>query len=242
MLFAGPRQSERPCCRSDRSRTRLTRRKPYSRVLRVILPQAWLDSTLKLCCSTIPSIIYNAIPRRSRKCERQRQHQEPTAAATPEQKCFLNSQQLPTAGSRRHVQQLPAAKRTSLRRQTLAHATPKAVVQEGEGEGEGESHSQGTASPCLLLSNGGPYGVRRLPPPASDISDDILNTMRLRQEQLEVRRERIAATRRAIVKRQKVVIECIIHGSTRQVKEAEYQKRQLDLALKLQCDRIMELE
>ena len=242
MLFASPRQSERPCGRSDRSRTRLTRRKPYSRVLRVMLPQAWLDSTLKLCCSTIPSIIYNAIPRRSRKSERQRQHQEPTAAATPEQACFLNSQQLPTAGSSLHVQQLPAAKRTSLRRQTLAHATPKAVVQEGEGEGEGESHSQGTAPPCLLLSNGGPYRVRRLPPPASDISDDILNTMRLRQEQLEVRRERIAATRRAIVKRQKVVIECIIHGSTRQVKEAEYQKRQLDLALKLQCDRIMELE
>lgn len=240
MLFASPRQSERPCGRSDRSRTRLTRRKPYSRVLRVILPQAWLDSTLKLCCSTIPSIIYNAIPRRYRKREPQRQHQEPTAAATPEQECFLNSQQLPTAGSRLHVQQLPAAKRTSLRRQTLAHATPKAVVQEGEGEGE--SHSQGTASPCLPLSNGGPYGVRRLPPPASDISDDILNTMRLRQEQLEVRRRRIAATRRAIVKRQKVVIECIIHGSTRQVKEAEYQKRQLDLALKLQCDRIMELE
>ena len=241
MLFASPRQSERPCGHSDRSRTRLTRRKPYSRVLRVMLPQAWLDSTLKLCCSTIPSIIHNAIPRRSRKRERQRQHQEPTAAATPEQECFLNSQQLPTAGSRLHVQQLPAAKRTSLRRQTLAHATPKAVVQEGEGE-EGESHSQGTASPCLPLSNGGPYGVRRLPPPASDISDDILNTMRLRQEQLEVRRRRIAATRRAIVKRQKVVIECIIHGSTRQVKEAEYQKRQLDLALKLQCDRIMELE
>ena len=242
MLFASPRQSERPCGRSDRSRTRLTRGKPYSRVLRVMLPQAWLDSTLKLCCSTIPSIIYNAIPRRSRKRERQRQHQEPTAAATPEQACFLNSQQLPTAGSSLHVQQLPAAKPTSLHRQTLAHATPKAVVQEGEGEGEGESHSQGTASPCLLLSNGGPYGVRRLPPPASDISDDILNTMRLRQEQLEVRRERIAVTRRAIVKRQKVVIECIIHGSTRQVKEAEYQKRQLDLALKLQCDRIMELE
>lgn len=245
MLFASPRQSERPCGRSDRSRTRPTRRKPYSRVLRVMLPQAWLDSTLKLCCSTIPSIIYNAIPRRSRKRERQRQHQEPTAAATPEQECFLNSQQLLTAGSRLHVQQLPAAKRTSLRRQTLAHATPKAVVQEGgegEGEGEGESHSQGTASPCLPLSNGGPYGVRRLPPPASDIPDDILNTMRLRQEQLEVRRRQIAATRRAIVKRQKVVIECIIHGSTRQVKEAEYQKRQLDLALKLQCDRIMELE
>ena len=240
MLFASPRQSERPCGRSDRSRTRLTRRKPYSRVLRVILPQAWLDSTLKLCCSTIPSIIYNAIPRRYRKRERQQQHQEPTAAATPEQACFLNSQQLPTAGSRLHVQQLPAAKPTSLHRQTLAHATPKAVVQEGEGEGE--SHSQGTASPCLPLSNGGPYGVRRLPPPASDIPDDILNTMRLRQEQLEVRRRRIAATRRAIVKRQKVVIECIIHGSTRQVKEAEYQKRQLDLALKLQCDRIMELE
>jgi hypothetical protein len=239
MLFASPRQSERPCGRSDRSRTRLTRRKPYSRVLRAMLPQAWLDSTLKLCCSTIPSIIYNAIPRRYRKRERQRQHQEPTAAATPEQACFLNSQQFPTAGSRLPVQQLPAAKRTSLRRQTSAHATPKAVVQEGEGEGE--SHSQGTASPCLPLSNGGPYGVRRLPPPASDISDDILN-MRLRQEQLEVRRERIAATRRAIVKRQKVVIECIIHGSTRQVKEAEYQKRQLDLALKLQCDRIMELE
>jgi hypothetical protein len=237
MLFASPRQSERPCGRSDRSRTRLTRRKRYSRVLHAMLPQAWLDSTLKLCCSTIPSIIYNAIPRRSRKSERQRQHQEPTAAATPEQECFLNSQQLPTAGS---SLQLPAAKRTSLRRQTSAHATPKAVVQEGEGEGE--SHSQGTASPCLPLSNGGPYGVRRLPPPASDIPDDILNTMRLRQEQLEVRRERIAATRRAIVKRQKVVIECIIHGSTRQVKEAEYQKRQLDLALKLQCDRIMELE
>jgi hypothetical protein len=118
------------------------------------------------------------------------------------------------------------------------------VVQEGEREeeGEGESHSQGIASPCLTLSNGGPYGVQRLPPPASDIPDDILNTMRLRQEQLEVRRRRIAATRRAIVKRQKAVIECIIHGSTRQVKEAEYQKRQLDLALKLQCDRIMELE
>ena len=242
MLFASPRQSERPCGRSDRSRTRLTRRKPYSRVLSVMLPQAWLDSTLKLCCSTIPSIIHNAIPRRSRKRERQRQHQEPTAAATPEQECFLNSQQLPTAGSRLHVQQLPAAKRTSLHRQALAHATPKAVVQEGEEEGEGESHSQGTASPCLPLSNGGPYGVRRLPPPESSISDDILNTMRLRQEQLEVRRRRIAATRRAIVKRQKVVIECIIHGSTRQVKEAEYQKRQLDLALKLQCDRIMELE
>jgi hypothetical protein len=188
MLFASPRQSERPCGRSDRSRTRLTRRKPYSRVLRAMLPQAWLDSTLKLCCSTIPSIIYNAIPRRYRKRERQRQHQEPTAAATPEQACFLNSQQLPTAGSSLHVQQLPAAKRTSLRRQTLAHATPKAVVQEGEGEGEGESHSQGTASSCLPLSNGGPYGVRRLPPPASDIPDDILNTMRLRQEQLEVRR------------------------------------------------------
>ena len=240
MLFASPRQSERPCGRSDRSRTRPTRRKPYSRVLRVMLPQAWLDSTLKLCCSTIPSIIYNAIPRRSRKSERQRQHQEPTAAATPEQACFLNSQQLPTAGSRLHVQQLPAAKPTSLHRQTLAHATPKAVVQEGEREGE--SHSQGTASPCLTLSNGSPYGVQRLPPPASDIPDDILKTMRLRQEQLEVRRRRIAATRRAIVKRQKVVIECIIHGSTRQVKEAEYQKRQLDLALKLQCDRIMELE
>jgi hypothetical protein len=207
-----------------------------------MLPQAWLDSTLKLCCSTIPSIIYNAIPRRYRKREPQRQHQEPTAAATPGQACFLNSQQLPTAGSRLRVQQLPAAKRTNLHRQTLAHATPKAVVQEGEVEGEGEGHSQGTAPPCLLLSNGGPYGVRRLPPPASDIPDDILNTMRLRQEQLEVRRERIAATRRAIVKRQKVVIECIIHGSTRQVKEAEYQKRQLDLALKLQCDRIMELE
>jgi hypothetical protein len=205
-----------------------------------MLPQAWLDSTLKLCCSTIPSIIYNAIPRRSRKREPRRQHQEPTAAATPEQACFLNSQQLPTTGSRFRVQQLPAAKRTNLHRQTLAHATPKAVVQEGEVEGEGES--QGTASSCLALSNGGPHGVRRLPPPASDISDDILNTMRLRQEQLEVKRERIAATRRAIVKRQKVVIECIIHGSTRQVKEAEYQKRQLDLALKLQCDRIMELE
>ena len=111
-----------------------------------------------------------------------------------------------------------------------------------DGEGEGKSHSQGTASPCLTLSNGGPYGVQRLPPPASDIPDDILNTMRLRQDQLEVRRERIAATRRALVKRQKVVIECIIYGSTRQVKEAEYQKRQLDLALKLQCDRTMELE